>query len=89
MRQQLKLLVSSWCGYRRAIGHRVSTRHGLRGHLRRLVYISVPSLTFWGFPPVIGLAVFKYRLYDIDIVIRKTLLYAVLTVCWRWFTLAA
>ena len=28
---------------------------------------------------VIGLAVFKYRLYDIEIVIRKTLVYAVLT----------
>jgi hypothetical protein len=37
-------------------------------------------LLFWlGLPLVMGLAVFKYRLYDIDIVIRKTLLYAVLT----------
>jgi hypothetical protein len=43
------------------------------------VYYLVLSLTFWGFPLVIGLAVFKYRLYDIDVVIRKTLLYAVLT----------
>ncbi len=37
-------------------------------------------LLFWlGLPVVMGLAVFKYRLYDIDIVIRKTLLYTVLT----------
>jgi hypothetical protein len=43
------------------------------------VYYLVLSMTFWGFPLVIGLAVFKYRLYDIDVVIRKTLLYAVLT----------
>ena len=38
-------------------------------------------LLFWlGLPIVMGLAVFKYRLYDIDVVIRKTLVYSVLTV---------
>ncbi|MEZ4767873.1 MAG: hypothetical protein R2844_05540 [Caldilineales bacterium] len=36
--------------------------------------------TFWlGLPLAMGLAVFKYRLYDIDLVIRKTLVYAILT----------
>jgi hypothetical protein len=43
------------------------------------VYYLVLSMTFWGFPLVIGLAVFKYRLWDIDVVIRKTLVYSVLT----------
>jgi hypothetical protein len=35
---------------------------------------------FWlGFPLVIGLAVLKYRLFNIDIIIRKTLQYGLLT----------
>ncbi len=35
---------------------------------------------FWlGMPAAIGLAVFKYRLYDIDIIIRRALLYGLLT----------
>lgn len=37
-------------------------------------------LSFSGFPLVIGLAIFKYRLYDIDLIIRKTLVYGLLTV---------
>jgi hypothetical protein len=32
-----------------------------------------------GFPLIIGLTVFKYRLYDIDIIIRRTLQYALVT----------
>lgn len=35
---------------------------------------------FWlGLPIVLGLAIFKYRLYDIDIIIKRTLLYALVT----------
>jgi signal transduction histidine kinase len=37
------------------------------------------AVAFLGFPLVIGLAVFKYRLYDIDVIINRTLVYGGLT----------
>ena len=36
-------------------------------------------LSFAGFPLVIGLAIFKYRLYAIDLIIRRTLVYTALS----------
>lgn len=40
-----------------------------------LVYSNLIPIAWAGFPLVIGLAVFKYRLYDIDIIINRTLVY--------------
>ena len=36
-------------------------------------------ILFAGIPLIIGITVFKYRLYDIDIIIRRTLQYAIVT----------
>lgn len=44
------------------------------------LYVAGFYLAWIGFPLVIGVSVLKYRLYDIDIVIRRTLLYGVMTV---------
>jgi signal transduction histidine kinase len=39
------------------------------------------SLIAVGVPTAIGVAILKYRLYDLDLVIRKTVVYAILAIC--------
>jgi hypothetical protein len=42
-------------------------------------YLIELSIFWFGLPIVLGLAIFKYRLYDIDIIIQRTLQYTLLT----------
>jgi signal transduction histidine kinase len=42
-------------------------------------YELIILVVFWGFPLIIGLAIFKYRLYAIDLIINRTLVYGGLT----------
>ena len=43
------------------------------------LYLVLLVLLWAGYPFAIGMAVLKYRMYDVDVVIRKTLVYTVLT----------
>lgn len=51
------------------------------GSLPGLLFAAVTTLSFLFIPICVGLAIARYRLWDIDIVIRRTLVYAALTAC--------
>jgi hypothetical protein len=80
MRQQLK-----WFAYFLATAVSVQLLIELFGAFiysaifKSWIYVVIIWAVFLGFPTVIGIAVFKYRLYDIDLIIRRTLSYTLLT----------
>jgi len=46
-----------------------------------IVFQVVEALVFMGIPISAGIAILKYRLYDIDLIINRALVYGALTVC--------
>jgi signal transduction histidine kinase/GNAT superfamily N-acetyltransferase len=50
-----------------------------RGSTAEMLYLIVVAVTWIGFPVVIGLAILYARLYDIDMVMNRTLVYGGLT----------
>ena len=48
------------------------------GGYEDLVWISMVLLLILGLPAAVAIAILKYRLYDVDLVIRKTIVYAAL-----------
>ena len=44
---------------------------------------TIASLSFSVIGITLAIAILRYRLFDIDVIIRKTLVYSVLTHCWR------
>ena len=89
-RQQIKLVVFSlvlfatfFVFFALAINFTGLTDPGERGPVSALVFSIILSaganLIFMGIPISIAVAMLRYRLWDIDVIIRRTLIYGVLT----------
>lgn len=62
-------------------------------------YLMLPALLFIGIPPAFGYAMFKHRLMDVTVIVKRSLIYGAITatiaavyldscsawgVCWDW-----
>jgi hypothetical protein len=78
-RQQLKWVAMSWPVVALAVGVSMFIEWRYDGDTAIALSNGVASLGLSAVPVSIGIAMLRHRLYDVDVVIRRTLVYSVLT----------